>query len=197
MPYDPEERCYKIATYSIDGELAGYFELTMPQLDMRCWPGRPQPRHFEVLYRLEGGSRPRYLVLYRFGTEITDWDYARLVTDAVAARWLEEEGFPLDEPLSGASPADPLAASAEAPRAAAPEAPAATRRLTDDQLEVWNALEGRAFSAKELARTLTGRVQDEELIRKRIQAIRATGRKVLHQRGIGYHRPDAPPPEPT
>ena len=66
--------------------------------------------------------------------------------------------------------------------------------LTDDQRAVWDRLKGRAASGKELAVEILGRSTNEDAIRKRIGRIRRTGRIIANRRGLGFFRPDAPPP---
>jgi DNA-binding CsgD family transcriptional regulator len=66
--------------------------------------------------------------------------------------------------------------------------------LSDRQLEVWDSLEGKCLSAKELSKA-----QDlsEENIRKHIQAIRKKrGQNAIENtRSRGYWRLDSPPPD--
>lgn len=66
--------------------------------------------------------------------------------------------------------------------------------MTDDQREIWDALDGRILMAKEFAHYLGKRIS-AEAARKRIEAIQATGRKVSNHPKLGYFRPDRPPPD--
>jgi len=65
--------------------------------------------------------------------------------------------------------------------------------LPDDQQEIWDLLENHFFTAKQLAKRVLAAPISEEAIRKRIQAIRRSKRKIENKRGVGYYRPDAPP----
>ena len=65
-----------------------------------------------------------------------------------------------------------------------------TPPLTDRQKEVWDALNGRALTGKELARELEA---SEDSIRQFVVGIRGTKRSVPNRAGRGYFRPDAPP----
>lgn len=69
------------------------------------------------------------------------------------------------------------------------------RPLTDAQREVWSLLHGRALTGKEIAQKLEGTIVSEEAIRKRIRAIRESGRQIDSVSGLGYLRPDCPPPD--
>lgn len=65
--------------------------------------------------------------------------------------------------------------------------------LPDGQQEIWNLLENRIFTTKQLAKEVMAAPISEEAIRKRIQAIRGSERKIENKRSVGYYRPDAPP----
>jgi len=65
--------------------------------------------------------------------------------------------------------------------------------LPDDQQEIWDLLENHIFTAKQLAKRVLAAPISEEAIRKRIQAIRGSKRKIENKRSVGYYRPDAPP----
>lgn len=65
--------------------------------------------------------------------------------------------------------------------------------LSEVLRSVWDALDGYALTAKEIAVAIRLEARDEDLIRKRIGAIRRTGRQIENRRGLGYYRPDAPP----
>ncbi|MFM9996709.1 MAG: hypothetical protein ACKVU4_13030 [Phycisphaerales bacterium] len=196
MPYDSAEEIWKIHVYTQDGQPAGFFEpenwlkarthgdIPLDPQRHRTWPGRPRAQHFEVLYRLvRDDGIDDYLVLYRFGQWFTERDYGRILPPERAAAWFEEEGYPLPEDLKAAPPPSRAGASA------------ALIPLSEALSQVWKALDGRAMTAKQLATHLTGRPTDEDAMRKRTEKIRATGRQVLHRAGLGYYRPDAPPPE--
>jgi biotin operon repressor len=68
-----------------------------------------------------------------------------------------------------------------------------TASLPEGLQEVWDALSGRELSAKQLSVALAGN-PSVDAMRKRIQEIRATGRRIETRPGGGYFRPDAPPP---
>jgi hypothetical protein len=65
--------------------------------------------------------------------------------------------------------------------------------LPDDQQEIWDLLENHIFTAKQLAKRVLAAPISEEAIRKRIQAIKGSKRKIENKRGVGYYRPDALP----
>lgn len=69
----------------------------------------------------------------------------------------------------------------------------ACHALTDDQQLVWNCLNGRFRTAKELANEILEDPKMADAIRKRIQRMRQDGNQVSHKKGRGYYRPDAPP----
>lgn len=71
-----------------------------------------------------------------------------------------------------------------------PELSKKNRVMTDGQRRLWNALEARAFTGKELAATLD---TTEDTIRQLIKELRDVGYNVENRRGRGYYRPDAPP----
>ena len=68
---------------------------------------------------------------------------------------------------------------------------AAPRPPTDLQGEVWKVLDGRALSAQEIADDIGS---TEGSVRQLILAIRKAGRKIERVAGLGYFRPNAPPP---
>ena len=63
--------------------------------------------------------------------------------------------------------------------------------LTDSQQERWDALDGRAKTAKQLRSKLDKNSDDP--IRQLVQAVKKTGRKIEHRNKVGYWRPDSPP----
>jgi hypothetical protein len=68
--------------------------------------------------------------------------------------------------------------------------------ITPGQQLVWEALKGRALTAKELVNVLEdekGTFKSEEVIRQHVAGLREAGHVVEHQSGVGYYRPDAPP----
>lgn len=67
--------------------------------------------------------------------------------------------------------------------------------LTDDQRVIWDLLKGRSLTACQILRELDPNSGiSEEAIRKRISAIRKSGRRIENDRGArGYYRPDALP----
>jgi biotin operon repressor len=64
--------------------------------------------------------------------------------------------------------------------------------LTDGQRAVWDGLDGRVLSAKELAKELG---TSDSMIRQYVHSLRKRGYKVNWTPGAGYYRPDAPPPD--
>lgn len=68
--------------------------------------------------------------------------------------------------------------------------------LTDQQREIWDLLDGCALSAKEIAVRAGFGFDQGDLIRKRIARIKRQGHAIKNRRGLGYYRPDAPPPRP-
>lgn len=61
---------------------------------------------------------------------------------------------------------------------------------TDGQRSVWEALNNRAMTGKELAKALH---TSGETIRQHVSDLRKAGYQVPNRRGRGYYRPDAPP----
>ena len=59
--------------------------------------------------------------------------------------------------------------------------------------EVWDLLENHALTGQELAQRVKRRLATEGAMRKRLSAIRLTGRTIDNKRGFGFYRPDAPP----
>lgn len=63
--------------------------------------------------------------------------------------------------------------------------------MTELQQSVWNALEGRSLTEKELKKVIGTGCE----VRSVVARIKASGRRVENCRGVGYYRPDAPPPD--
>ncbi|MCK6477199.1 MAG: hypothetical protein L6Q35_10250 [Phycisphaerales bacterium] len=80
----------------------------------------------------------------------------------------------------------PQADSARTPLIPQPLAP-----MTDLQQAIWDALEGKAMTEKELRKLL----EPGSEVRPAIARIKAGGRRIENRRGAGYFRPDAPPPD--
>ncbi len=68
-----------------------------------------------------------------------------------------------------------------------------TPLLTEGETDVWEALAGRAMTAKELRQKLD--LPSEQAVKEHVKSIRAKGRILKNQPGRGYFRPDAPPAE--
>ncbi len=73
----------------------------------------------------------------------------------------------------------------------------AAKALTDARRQVWDLLRNRVMAAKEISVKVFGNGLKEEAIRKRIAAIRQAGWRIQWMPGLGYYRPDAPPPDFT
>lgn len=165
MPYDESEQKWKFNVFNEEGNLAGLIE---PEPSKKCWPGRPQDGHFEVMYQIEDETN-WHLLLYRFDRkEYSKDDYGRILTPARAADWLKEEGYPLPENLL-----PPLPTSLQ---------------------EVWGLLDRKCLLAKEIATKLLKNPRKDKTIARRITDIRKTGRQIKNLSGHGYYRPDSPPP---
>lgn len=67
--------------------------------------------------------------------------------------------------------------------------------LTESLQPVWDLLDGRFQTSKDLAKKLLDDPTKQDLIRKRVDAIRKTGRDIKTFTGFGYYRPDAPQPD--
>lgn len=65
--------------------------------------------------------------------------------------------------------------------------------LTDLRKQIWECLSGRALLSKEVRRHIP-LLPSNAAVRKHVEAIRATGREIEFTPGLGYTRPDAPPP---
>ena len=66
--------------------------------------------------------------------------------------------------------------------------------MTDGQKRLWDALDGRALAAKELAAE-SELDTSEDTVRQYVLDLRKAGRKIGHRPGRGYFRPNAPPAE--
>ena len=64
---------------------------------------------------------------------------------------------------------------------------------TPRQLEIWGLLRGQALFDKKIAEQLSGQ-SSEGSVRNQIKKLRDGGWPIEHSSGIGYYRPDAPPP---
>lgn len=69
------------------------------------------------------------------------------------------------------------------------------RPLSDDQKQVWDLLAGHIKGSKELSQEIYNDLRHQPAIRKLVQRIRATGRKIVTIGRCGYYRPDSPPDE--
>ncbi len=67
-----------------------------------------------------------------------------------------------------------------------------TTLLTDDEKSIWDALEGKALTGKELGKKLG---KNEAVIRAHIGKMRAGGYELKNRARRGYYRPDRPPPD--
>lgn len=68
--------------------------------------------------------------------------------------------------------------------------------VTPGQQLVWEALHGRALTAKELVNVLGDEkrtVTSEGVIRQHVASLRKAGYAIENRPGVGYYRPDAPP----
>lgn len=200
MPYDSGNECWKTQLLDKNGVPKGLLVLARKRYDSdgeefwetfgdRSWPGKPRAQHFETLYRWKLSEGYLYFVLIHFGHEFTDDDYARELSLAGAISWLRAEKYELPDCLNGeASNVD-----VEAPTSGS-DSPGP---LTTARQEVWDLLKHEALLGKEIAARVCGSAVSEDSIRKRISAIRAAGRVIESRPGIGYYRPDAPPPDWT
>jgi hypothetical protein len=199
MPYDEGNRTWKIRVLDRQGHSKGLLKLAQYEFeptgeeilywnDERRWTGKPKPRHFETLLQWQHSYGIQYYLLIHFGHDLTDDDYARELSAQEAAQWLVGEQYEL--------PAD-LTEVDLSPCKIAPSSKELLAPLPPAQKEVWDLLDGRALSAKELARKVAGGPVTEDSIRKRVASIRKTGRMVESTWGLGYYRPDQPPPEST
>lgn len=66
------------------------------------------------------------------------------------------------------------------------------RVMTDGQQRLWNALDGRALTGKELASD-SKLDTSEDTVRRWVSELRKAGYGIDHRRGRGYFRPDARP----
>lgn len=65
--------------------------------------------------------------------------------------------------------------------------------LTPEAQEVWDLLQGRQLTGKQIAVRLEYGPGGEDMIRKRIKSLRNSGRRIESVPQHGYWRPDAPP----
>ncbi len=68
------------------------------------------------------------------------------------------------------------------------------RPLSPALQEIWALVDGSVLAAKELATQVEGGPVSADSIRKRVASIRQLGRRIEVRRGLGYFRPDKPPP---
>lgn len=173
------------------------------------WPGPPHPHYRETMVDYSGHgqpSTPRSWLLLRMskfpelaghrddGTLRDEASHALRLTAAEAVAWFERQG--IDVPpdlLRMANCFRGRDASARGEASSKHMTEAGT--LTDTQQRVWVALEGRRMIAKHLAVHVYRDVRKSDAVRKHIEAIRKTGRRIENTRMHGYWRPDAPPPE--
>jgi len=203
MPYDEAERTWKIRIYGPDGKSQGliepgYFRKTNHGEEefrryewFRTWFGKAQGTYTEILYQQklqdeDGSLDYSYFLLYRFDRDnFTDDDYGRSLTRQQAAEWLIQEKYDLPDDLREFVEIANITKNINENSQDLP--------LPDSQQEIWDLLENHIFTAKELATRVLGAPISDEAIRKRIQAIRKSKRKIEYKRGVGYYRPDAPP----
>ena len=203
MPYDSGNECWKMRLIGLDGKSRGLLKLAQKSYDadgretweIYCehrWAGKPGPKHFEFLYQWDlHNCGYLYFILLQFGHEFTDDDYLREVTPETAIEWLRNEGYELSSELKDLDAGTDADATAEA-SGGSPLAP-----LSSAQQQVWNALANCVLGAKEIAGRVDGGLSNAGAVRKLVAAIRRTGRVIEFRRGVGYFRPDAPPPEET
>ena len=179
----------KIRVFDTDGIFRGGLLTTDDiGLDNRKWPGTPRPDHAETLIDLSS-DKTGYWFLLRIshtpdisGSKECDDEfdansYALRYSPEEASHWLKENGY--DPPPDLVEQAN-LTAS--------------IKPLPERQEEVWNWLNGRILSAKEIATDVYGDYTKEDAVRKVISAIRGAGREIPHV-SRGYYRPDEPPPD--
>ncbi len=156
---------------------------SVPSLD---FPERLRSRDILTLCRTEG-----LVCLSRIPPESPNYDPRRdcwrLNLTERGAAWLAARRLRLTEPSRGQSNNAVGAEDGNVERKLC--------LLTDAQREVWDALGNGPVTGKELAVEILGKHSAEDSIRKRIQAIRRSGRRIEHKAGVGYYRPDAPPPD--
>jgi hypothetical protein len=195
----------KIRVYDSDGVyIGGLFKTDcFNAMTCRVWHGPPNPHYSEHLIDISGFGDPSregsWYVLQiareddqdttEHNTDEIFAKYSRAirVTPVEALSWFELTVYQApDDLLELVKAYDPDTYD----RYTISEDPVP---LTDDQKEVWDALDGKALTAKELSMEATGRRDLEDAMRKRVAAIRNTGRVIDNKQGAGYFRPDAPP----
>lgn len=203
MPFDEGNRCWKIRILNREGISRGLLVIAssvymrgqgdkLIRYGERTWPGKPREKHYETLYQWkESDGELTYFVLIHFGHEFTENDYGQEVSRSDAALWLLKEGFNVPDDLKEYANTPLAAKSLVVERNPGFLPPPLTEALQ----EVWDALTNRFATAKELAKEILDDALKGDVIRKRIQAIRKTGRGIGHLASLGYFRPDAPPPE--
>ena len=199
----------KIRVYDSDGEYKGGLFKTdvFHAMNCRVWHAPPHPDYEESLIDIAGKSKPcRDSSWYRLqiakvpdisgpsdGSDNFDANSrAYRISLAEAQSWFLRHGFAppadllalLGKPDESSSPTPATTPSASVPECR-PLPP-----LPDAAREVWDALNGRLRTGKQLAKQLHS---TEDAIRKRLGVLERLGRVVLNQRGAGYYRPDAPP----
>lgn len=155
---------------------------------MRKWDGPPHAEYREMMLDYsEDRSGPWFLLwLSHFpqttGSKECDdlYDHASHALGLKAPearRWFERHGMEVPSDLldnqENVAPVDNLVVP-----------------LTDTQQEVWDLLEAKHLSAKEIAATVYGTGLADGAVRRIIDRIRKTGRRIENRRGRGYYRPD-------
>ncbi|MCH8270794.1 MAG: hypothetical protein IH985_06240 [Planctomycetes bacterium] len=182
-------------------DMAGY-----SALKFRMWHGRPQPGCREFLMDISGHGKPVYegcwyLIRQSFTPNIEgpsgdDFDHNshayHLTSVEVEAWFVKHDLKPPPDVIELARRFDGEFPDDDTPPK---ETPPIKPMLSEALLEVWEMLEGKALTARQLGDLVRGKPISEDTIRKRIAAIRRTGLTVVWKSTRGYYRLDSPPPD--
>lgn len=172
-------------------------------MNCRVWHAPPDPHYSERLIDISGLNKPSYsgswfmLRISQVDIENADRqgtnDYfaensqAINLTPVETIRWFERNGFEPPEDILDLEPSH-----ADAPTSSESKGDLPVPR-TDAQQEILDLLDGNIYTAKELAKLVTGGPISEAAVRKRIAAINKSGLVIMNRPGRGYYLLDAPP----
>lgn len=199
----------KISVYDSDGVFRGGLLRSGRFAECRTWFAPPHPHFLEYLGDISGYGEPTYegcwFIIHRSRNpvitgskecddEFDEASYATKVTSLEALNWFKGKIYDPPEDLVLMAKEYVKSNGASANREGE-EKQEIQMPLSEALQEIWDLLEGKALLGKELARLVAGGPVSQDSIRKRIVAIRTTGRSIVNKRPFGYYRPDAPPEE--
>lgn len=193
----------KIRVYDSDGTYrGGLFKLDVfNRHTCRVWDAPPHRDYHEMLFDISNGKlHPGcwYRVQMSHHPDLTGSEECDDLMDhnSRALRFSEFEALKWFERHALMPPEDLVQRVQNMAARQGPQALPVVDPLPEAQREVWDLLQSRCLSAKQIAMHLLKHPSHEAAIRKRVQDLnRRSGYRVENKRGHGYFRPDAPPPE--